>query len=97
MRYPLTLVTAFGAIGSYVVKLTEIQYDDSIFSLGFLVITWCSSLLIGLSEQVLVAFKIEFSASNTYWLSTILGIALAYVLDVKLVSKIFRFDRDILK
>ncbi len=90
LRYPITLLTAFGAIGSYIVKVTEMQYDDSIFSLAFLILTWCLSALIGLSEQFLVALRIESLTTNTYWLSYIFGLAIACILDVKLVSKIFR-------
>jgi len=89
LKYPVTWLTAIGAFFSAVIKFAEIQYDDSVVALVFMVISMGLSLIIGLAEELLLLLNTEIVTNNSFMLAILLGMTVAYVLDIVLKRVIF--------
>jgi len=90
-KYPVTWLTAIGAVFSTVIKFAGIQYDDSLVALIFMVGSMGLSLIIGLAEELLLLIRAEIVTKNSFMLAIILGMTVAYVLDIILKRVILLF------
>lgn len=90
-KYLITFITIFGAVTSLIIKNFGIQYDDSSLALAFMVVSWCFSIIIGTVEQIIIAPNLELISTNSYWLAIILGIGVAYIVDILKNKLILRF------